>query len=279
MLRELVMNDEVMVSDVGEIVPDKDQKKDAHRLQMLWGINDSAHVQYPHNALIFSGELGLQPADHLLIAMMLSYARDKGRWVWPSVETLARQMCCSVPALRKRLNRLLDAGLLKVQRSRGREEWNLKPFHDAISTVAKRHSDEAHPGFTSLPTQLVRSWLTEAFLADATETVDGEQRGPLPYGAAYVLLLLLSHEHEQDYAGTRQGVHVSRSQLARRGGMSEYYIGNRVSLLEERGLVEVEQVMRLRTNGDERGDLGRNCYTFEGLRLALREFMDPNGQA
>jgi hypothetical protein len=37
--------------------------------------------------------------------------------------------------------------------------------------------------------------------------------------------------------------------------------------------------MRLRTNGDERGDLGRNCYTFEGLRLALREFMDPNGQA
>jgi len=235
----------------------EEERKDAKRLQMLWGIDDNAHVQIPHNALIFSKELGLQPADHVLIAMMMSYARQKGQWVWPSVETLARQMNCTVDALRKRLRRLAKEGMV-LHRVKGvREEWSLKPFHSEVAKVARQHPDRAHPGFTSLPTKLVRNWTQGAFPAsqDAYDVEDVETRprdtrvrsarwddapeGPLSTSECYALMVLLSHEHEQDYAGTRQGVYVSRQQLAREMGV----VGLPVSVLIDREGREIARLM------------------------------------
>jgi hypothetical protein len=94
------------------------------------------------------GDLGLTTLDKLLLIALDRYRFGVGGWVWPSIETLARDTGCGESTVRKRLARLVTKGLLIREYESHAGQWrhakyDLSPLWAELAALDRQRSQGA----------------------------------------------------------------------------------------------------------------------------------------
>lgn len=113
------------------------------RLEVMWGIEilEEGYTQIPNLITRYHRKIGLTPGEWSFISVLLTYKHDS-KDPYPSAETLADTLDCSVKQIEKYISSLKSKDLIKVYRTKskktgkyGNNIYNFKPLIDAILAI------------------------------------------------------------------------------------------------------------------------------------------------